>query len=66
MSRYKLITDVLCFVILHKETKQQWITHNSKGAWLRESYAKLAFKEHMGIKFDSQDEYEIVNLGDLL
>ena len=50
------------FIIRHKETKEQWFTHRGKGQWKASNHAKSAFKASSRIRFDDQDEYELVEL----
>lgn len=46
----------------HIATGKQFVTSKCKAAWQTAGYAKLAFAGHKGIRFDEQNEWEIVRL----
>ena len=50
------------YAIKHIATGKQFVTPNRKAAWENRGFAKLAFVAHKGIRFDEQNEWEIVRL----
>ena len=50
------------YAIKHIATGKQFVTSKCKAAWQTARYAKLAFVAHKRIRFDEQNEWEIVRL----
>ena len=50
------------YAIKHIATGKQFVTSNRKAAWETRGFAKLAFVANKGIRFDEQNEWEIVRL----
>lgn len=61
------------WVIRHKQTEDLWKTAKQKSSWSKRSHAKAAwtnahydYNTYKHSKFDDQDEYEVVQLADLV
>ena len=50
------------YAIKNIATGEQFVTSKCKAAWQTRAFAKLAFVAHKGIRFDEQNEWEIVRL----
>ena len=50
------------YAIKNIATGEQFVTSNRKAAWETAVFAKLAFAAHNGVRFDEQNEWEIVRL----
>lgn len=50
------------YAIKNIATGEQFVTTNREVSWKTVGFARLAFASHKGIRFDEQNEWQIVRL----